>query len=82
MTILQFSVHGFMDRLALGFGRARGMDGTLAEAASPCLHAGDRVTLTVILHDSRIPENAFMRIESAPLATEHVVAIKLANEER
>ena len=52
-------------------------DGTLAEAASPSLNAGDSVTLTVILHDSRVPENACIRIESAPLATEHVVVIKL-----
>jgi hypothetical protein len=55
------------------------IDGTLAEAASPCLNAGDTVTLTITLHDSRIPENAFMRIESAPLATEHVVIINLPN---
>ena len=52
-------------------------DGTLAEAATPCLRAGDVATLTVILHDRRIPENACMRIESAPLATEHVVVIEL-----
>ena len=55
------------------------IDGTLAEAASQCLNAGDVVTLKVILHDSRVPENACIRIESAPLATEHVVIIKLPN---
>ena len=53
------------------------IDGTLAETASPPLNAGDIATLTVILQDNRIPEYAYMRIESAPLATEHVVGIKL-----
>jgi hypothetical protein len=53
------------------------IDGTLAEAASPRLMAGDEVMLTVVLRDSRIPENAHIRIESAPLATEQVVTIKL-----
>jgi hypothetical protein len=53
------------------------IDGTLAEAASPSLTAGDVVTLTVVLSDSRIPENGFIRIESSPLATEQVVMIKL-----
>jgi len=53
------------------------IDGTLAETASPPLNAGDVATLTVILQDNRIPEFAWMRIESAPLATEHVVGIKL-----
>jgi hypothetical protein len=52
-------------------------DGTLAETASGCLTAGDSIALTVKLHGTRVPENAFMRIESAPLATEHVVMIKL-----
>src|SRR5262249_17852697 len=51
------------------------IDGTLTEAASACLNAGDTVVLTVILRDSRIPEIACMRIESAPLVTEHVVMI-------
>jgi len=52
-------------------------DGTLAETASECLKAGDRVTLTVKLEDRRIPEIACIRIESAPLATEQVVIIRL-----
>jgi hypothetical protein len=52
-------------------------DGTLAEAASGRLQAGDVATLTVVLRDPRIPENACIRIESAPLATEQVVIIKL-----
>ena len=53
------------------------IDGTLAEVPSGCLTAGDVVTLTVILRDSRTPENAYIRIESAPLSTEQVVVIKL-----
>jgi hypothetical protein len=53
------------------------IDGTLAETASPPLNAGEVATLTVVLQDNRIPEYAWMRIESAPLATEHVVGIKL-----
>lgn len=52
-------------------------DGTLAETVSPVLKAGETVTLSVVLRDRRVPENAFMRIESAPLATEHVVGIRL-----
>jgi hypothetical protein len=52
-------------------------DGTLAEVASECLNAGDLATLTLKLRDARIPGNACIRIESAPLATEHVVIIKL-----
>src|SRR5262245_47327395 len=50
-------------------------DGTLAEVASGALDAGTVATLTVMLQDPRIPENACIRIESAPLATEHVVVI-------
>lgn len=53
------------------------LDGTLAEVASEPLNAGDLATLTVKLHGPRIPENACIRIESAPLATEHVAIIKL-----
>ena len=53
------------------------LDGTLAEVASEPLNAGDLTTLTVKLHDPRVPENACIRIESAPLATEHVAIIKL-----
>jgi hypothetical protein len=56
------------------------IDGTLAEVASDCLDAGELVILTVKLDDPRIPENACIRIESAPLATEHVVIIKLPNQ--
>jgi hypothetical protein len=56
------------------------IDGTLAEVASDCLDAGELATLTLRLDDTRIPENACIRIESAPLATEHVVIIKLPNE--
>lgn len=51
--------------------------GTLAEAVSPQLKAGDEVTLTVMLHGAVSPQFAYMRIESAPLHTEHVVRRKL-----
>src|SRR5262245_46791174 len=47
--------------------------GTLAEAASPQLTAGDEVTLEVKLQSPESPQYAYMRIESAPLNTEHVV---------
>ena len=53
------------------------LEGTLAETASPRLTAGDVLSLTVILRDIRIPENACIRIESAPLETEQVVIIRL-----
>jgi len=55
------------------------IDGTLAETVSPCLVAGDAVSLTVKLRDGdeRIPEIACIRIESAPMATEQVVIIQL-----
>jgi hypothetical protein len=52
--------------------------GTLAEAASPQLKTGEEVTLKVILQTSESPQYAYMRIESAPLKTEHVVALRLA----
>jgi hypothetical protein len=53
------------------------VDGTLAETASQRLAAGDIVSLSVILRDIRIPENACIRIESAPLETEQVVVMRL-----
>ena len=53
------------------------MDGTLAETASDSLNAGDLAILTIKDRDTRIPEIACIRIESAPLATEQVVIIKL-----
>jgi hypothetical protein len=40
--------------------------------------AGDHVTLEVTLRSAESPQNAYMRIESAPLKTEHVVVLKLA----
>jgi hypothetical protein len=52
--------------------------GTLAESASPQLMAGDEVTLKVMLRTPESPQHAYMRIESAPLNTEHVVGLKLA----
>ena len=51
--------------------------GTLAETASPQLRAGDQVALEVALRNAESPQNAYMRIESAPLKTEHVVVLKL-----
>lgn len=38
---------------------------------------GDRVVLTVNLTGNRMPEHGYMRIESAPMVTEHVVMIAL-----
>jgi hypothetical protein len=51
--------------------------GTLAESASPERKAGDEVTLQVTLESHESPEYVYMRIESAPLDTEHVVVLKL-----
>jgi hypothetical protein len=51
--------------------------GTLAESASPELRSGDEVKLEVVLGSSESPGYAYMRIESAPLNTEHVVGLKL-----
>lgn len=51
--------------------------GTLAEAASDQLKAGDEVTLVVIVCGPVLPEFAYMRIESALLHTEHVVRRKI-----
>ncbi len=50
---------------------------TLAESASPELKARHQVTLRVTLQSPESPVCAYMRIESAPLQTEHVVALKL-----
>lgn len=50
--------------------------GTLAESASPQMKAGDEVTLEVSLRAEVSPQFAYMRIESAPLHTEHVVGRK------
>jgi len=47
--------------------------GTLAEASSPRLMAGDHVTL----RSAESPQDAYVRIESAPLKTEHVVVLRL-----
>jgi hypothetical protein len=52
--------------------------GTLAEAASPQLIAGEEVVLEVTLRTTESPQFAYLRIESAPLQTEHVVMLKLA----
>lgn len=53
------------------------IDGTLAEVASPQMAAGDEAVLTVKLKDGKRPDHAYMRIESAPLCTEHVVSTEL-----
>jgi hypothetical protein len=52
-------------------------DATVAESASSQMKVGDEVTLEVILRSSESPQHAYMRIESAPLQTESVVAVKL-----
>jgi hypothetical protein len=52
-------------------------DGTLAESASLAMNAGDEVTLTVSLTRNVSPEGAFIRIESAPLQTRHVMHLRL-----
>ena len=51
--------------------------GTLAEASSPQLQAGDDIKLEVTLKGPESPQSAYMRIESAPLKTEHIVLLKL-----
>ena len=53
---------------------------TLAETASPRMMAGQIVELRVALAENILPEDAVMacmRIESAPLATRHVVRFNL-----
>jgi len=54
--------------------------GTLAETASSQLTAGNVVMLTVTLRSGQSPQTAYMRLESAPLHTEHVVALKLSDQ--
>jgi hypothetical protein len=49
---------------------------TLAEAASPEMRVGDEVILEAVLRTAEEPSAAYMRIESAPLETEHVVGLK------
>ena len=51
--------------------------GTLAETASHQLRAGEYVTLEVMLQSPESPQSAYLRIESAPLKTEHVVVQRL-----
>jgi len=48
-------------------------EGTLEEAASPKALAGETITLNVSLPASTQGCSAYMRIESSPLQTEHVV---------
>lgn len=52
-------------------------EGTLGETASPMAFAEETVMLDVPLPSSIEGCSAYMRIESAPLQTEHVVAIRL-----
>ena len=52
-------------------------EGTMAETASPQMIAGDTVTLTVSLTRDATPEAAYIRIESAPLQTRHVMCVRL-----
>ena len=59
---------------------ANEIDGTLAETATGPWITGQEVSLTVTLNDHREPEAAYIRIESAPLCTEHVVCIRLPRE--
>jgi len=51
--------------------------GTLAEIASPQMTAGETITLEVKLRGHEAPQYAYLRIESAPLKTEHVLVLKL-----
>jgi hypothetical protein len=41
------------------------------------LKAGDDIKLEVTLKGPESPQSAYMRIESAPLKTEHIVLLKL-----
>jgi len=52
--------------------------GTVAESASSQLKAGDEITLEVALSGAISPQFAYLRIESSPLHTEHVIVRKLA----
>jgi hypothetical protein len=52
-------------------------EGTLAEAASAQMVAGDNARLEVKLQSAESPQLGYMRIESAPLKTEHLVGLKL-----
>jgi hypothetical protein len=51
--------------------------GTLAESASEEMKAGDAVTLEVLYRGAETPRTSYMRIESVPLKSEHVVFAKL-----
>jgi hypothetical protein len=53
-------------------------EGTLGETASPEMKAGDEVTLSVKLVRDATPEGAYIRIESAPLQTRHVMSQRLS----
>ena len=53
-------------------------EGTMAETASPQMKAGDEVTLIVKLPRDATPEGAYIRIESAPLKTKHIMCFRLS----
>ena len=53
-------------------------EGTIAETASPQMNAGDEVTLIVKLSRDATPEGAYIRIESAPLKTKHIMCLRLS----
>jgi len=52
-------------------------NGTLAETAAPSAVAGDQVTIDVATPQSVSGCHAFIRIESKPLETEHVLMRRL-----
>ena len=52
-------------------------EGTMAETASPQMNAGDEVKLIVKLAREATPEAAYIRIESAPLKTKHIMCFRL-----
>ena len=53
-------------------------EGTIAETASPQMNARDEVTLVVKLPRDATPEGAYIRIESAPLKTKHIMCLRLS----
>ena len=49
----------------------------MAETASPQMNTGDEVTLIVKILRDTTPEGAYIRIESAPLKTKHIMCFRL-----
>ena len=52
-------------------------EGTMAQTASPQMNTGDEVTLIVKILRDTTPEGAYIRIESAPLKTKHLMCFRL-----